>query len=154
MMTSAGADLQAELEEQRRFETLVSELSSQFMDVRAESVDQLIEEGRRSICTFLELDHCTLWQASADDPNTLVLTHYYRSPDLASPPHRMNANETFRWALSKLQCNEVICLSRTADAPLEAEVDKPKARPTTGGWWSGSCRTKVSSETEFGRAVQ
>ena len=117
-------DLRAELEENLRFERLVSDLSSHFINVPADRVDRLIEEAQYRICRFLDVDHSTLWQASADDPETFVLTHYYRSPELASPPHRMNGNQTFPWALGLLMRNEILCLPRTADAPREAFIDR------------------------------
>ncbi len=117
-------DLRAELEENLRFERVVSDLSSHFIAVPADRVDRLIEDAQRSICEFLELEHSTLWQTSGDDPGTFILTHYYRSPELASPPHRMNGNETFPWALSRLMCNEILCLARTSDLPPEAAIDR------------------------------
>lgn len=117
-------DLQAELEENLRFERLVSDLSSHFINVPADRVDRLIEDAQRGICEFLELDHSTLWQASAEDAGTFILTHYYRSPELLEPPDRMNGNETFPWALRLLMRNEILCVASTAQAPPEAVVDK------------------------------
>ncbi len=124
MRALAEIDLHAELEENLKFERLVADLSSHFINVPADQVDRLIESAQRRICEFLDLDHSTVWQAAADDPWTFVLTHFYRSPELASPPHRMKGNETFPWALDQLLQNKVVCVAATANAPPEAAIDK------------------------------
>ncbi len=44
------------------FETLISELSSRFISVRAEEVDRAIEEVQRRICEILDVDLSALWE--------------------------------------------------------------------------------------------
>lgn len=124
MRALAEIDLNVELEEKLRFERLVADLSSHFISVPADGVDRLIEDAQSRICHFLDLDHSTLWQASAEDPEIFVLTHFYRSPDLPLPPPRMKGNEVFPWAVSKLLRGEIVCVPRTEDAPTEAALDR------------------------------
>ncbi len=66
------------LEVRLRFEELLAELSSKFINLSPNEIDREIETSQRQVCECLGLDLCTLWQISADNPRLLILTHYYR----------------------------------------------------------------------------
>jgi formate hydrogenlyase transcriptional activator len=123
--TSAPAEsgVSFEVEERLRFETLIADLSSRFVNVPADRVDREIEDAQRAICECLELEHSSLWQTSESDPGELVLTHLYRDPDLLPPPERMASTEFFPWMQTRLMAREIVCVPRTADAPPEAARD-------------------------------
>jgi len=74
-----------ELEERLRFETLLTETSSRFVNVPADQVDSEIEGAQRRICEFLNVDRSTLWQASGKEPLSLLMTHIYQSQG----PHQL-----------------------------------------------------------------
>ena len=67
--------LRTELEERSRFETLLAETSTRFVNVPADRIDSEIQNAQRRICEFLDLDRSTLWQSFEGNPGTLLLTH-------------------------------------------------------------------------------
>ncbi len=74
-----------ELDIQLQFESLLKEISSRFANVRADQVQSTIEEAQRLCCESLCLDRSSLFQCSAADPGTMLLTHLYQRPDLPYP---------------------------------------------------------------------
>ena len=79
------------LEERLKFETLLAEISSHFVNLPADRIDGEIEDAQRRICELLDLDRSTLWQVCEGEPGTLLLTHLYQPPGSRLPPERMNA---------------------------------------------------------------
>ncbi len=105
------------------FETLLTEISALFVNVPADQVDRLIEDGQKGICECLGLDHSSLWQVSMASPGHAVLTHLYRAPDLPPPFEDMQASEFFPWVLSKINNKEIVAIPDTSRVPLEAARD-------------------------------
>ncbi len=68
--------MHSELEERLRFETLLAEISSRFINLPAERIDDEIESGQRRICEFLNLDRSSLAQVPEREPGALLLTHF------------------------------------------------------------------------------
>ena len=77
MVVLSQLDLQSELQERLRFETLVADSSARFVNVSADRVDSEIEDAQRRICECLEIEHSSLWQVTAEKPGALTLTHLY-----------------------------------------------------------------------------
>ena len=123
MTAESASEFSPELEERLHFETLIADLSSRFVSVPADRVDREIEDAQRAICECLGIEHSSVWQASGSDPNDLVLTHYYRDPELPPPPERMTSAEFFPWARTKLMAREIVCVPRTSEAPPDATRD-------------------------------
>ena len=67
-----------QLEEQLRFEMLLSEISGRFINLPADRVDGEIEDAQRRVCECLGLDLSALWQWSMDTSRIVTLTHLYR----------------------------------------------------------------------------
>ena len=118
------SEVSPDVEERLRFETLIADLSLRFVNVAADRVDREIELAQRAICECLGLEHSSLWQTSAQNPDELVLTHLYRNPELPPPPTRMRAKEFFPWMQAKLMAGEIVSVPNTAEAPPEAAKDK------------------------------
>jgi PAS domain S-box-containing protein len=123
MMKQTEADLQHELEERLRFETLLSEISARYINLPVDQIDAVIEEDQRSICECLNLDLSSLWQWSDDFPRFLTVTHLYSLPEGPARPEGINAQESFPWTLNKLMNGEKLAFS-TEDIPSEAVVDR------------------------------
>jgi PAS domain S-box-containing protein len=121
--STSVSGLKCELEERLRFQTLISDISAQFVNIPASLVDREIEAAQRAICECLQIDHSALWRVSADDSDQLLLTHRLRSPDLLPAPDRAKASEFFPWAQRKIQAKEIICVPDTAKCPPEAAID-------------------------------
>ena len=65
--------MHTELEERLRFETLLAEISSRFVNVPADNVDNEIEGAQRRLCEFLNLDRSALRQVLDLDAGALHL---------------------------------------------------------------------------------
>ncbi len=114
--------LAEEQAEDARFGTLISHVSSNFVNLPASEVDDAIEEAQRRICEFIGLDLSALWQPVEDTPGDYRLTHHYRSSG-GPPIDRMSAEETFPWCRQRLLAGEVIAVSSLDKLPPEAVRD-------------------------------
>lgn len=117
-----------DLEERLRFETLLTDLSSRFVNVPPDRVDEEIKVAQRAICDCLGVDHSSVWQAAEDDPGTMVMTHIFRDPTLNSPPERMTGTESFPWVQEQVLRNQIVAIPRTKATPPEAAIDQQSWR--------------------------
>ena len=106
--------------DQLKFETLLADLSTRFVNVPADEVDAAIMEGQRQVCEFLDIELSALWQWSPDDPGSQVLTHLHRPQDGPPIPDRLDAREHFPWSLDQMLAGNIVALSSIDQAPPEA----------------------------------
>jgi formate hydrogenlyase transcriptional activator len=116
------------LEEQLRFEKLLSEISGRFVNLPAERIDSEIEGAQRRICELLDLDRSALWQIPEQEPGTLLLTHIHQPPEIPPPPDRMNAVDFFPWATRRVLGGKTVTISKMIDLPPEASQDRESFR--------------------------
>lgn len=81
--TSEAADclacgLTAELEARLKFETLVADLSSTFVNMPADKVDRIILDAQRPVGEFLGLDLSALWQWKEATRRCIALSRRFR----------------------------------------------------------------------------
>jgi len=114
---------QKEIKEHLRFESLLTEISTRYINLPVDHIDACIENDQRSICELLGLDLSTLWQWSDSSPHFLTVTHLYSIPEGPTRPERIDAQESFPWTLNKLMNGERLAFS-TEDIPPEAVVDR------------------------------
>jgi len=114
----------AELEERLRFETLLAETSSRFVNVPTDRIDGEIEGAQRRICELLDIDRSTLWQVCEGEPGTLLLTNLHHPAGSLSPPERMNGRDFFPWITQKILGGETVTFSKMTDIPPEASRDR------------------------------
>jgi PAS domain S-box-containing protein len=114
----------SKLEEQLRFETLLSEISARFINLPADRIDGDIEDAQRRICELLDLDRSTLWQVGEGEPGTVLLTHFYQPPGSPTPPKRMNLTDFFPWIANTVLGGETVVFSKITDLPPEAGRDR------------------------------
>ena len=117
-------DLQLELQERLRFETLVANISARFVSVPADRVDSEIEDAQRRICECLKIEHSSLWQVAPDRPGALILTHLYRDSSLPPAPDRLYGPDSFPWTQAQGMANGIICVPDTSKLPPEAAIDR------------------------------
>jgi PAS domain S-box-containing protein len=115
--------LLAELEERLRFETLIADLSSQFVNLSAGEVDREIMDAQRRICQLLGLDMAGLWQWSGE-ADTFILTHLYRAEEGPQPPERMSTREYFPWYQKQVLAGSTIVVNSMDELPAEAARDR------------------------------
>ncbi len=82
------------LEDRLQFETLISDISSRFVNVPPGEVDGAIEDTLRRVCEFLAIDLGVLWQWRSTDLDSLMPTHAYASGKerFRRPPSRCITN--------------------------------------------------------------
>ena len=109
--------LRAALEDRVRFETLVADLSSRFVNLDPEQVDGVIQDAQRQIVEALDLDRSTLFQLAED--GTLFYTHYWARPEFPPPPTQILISTAFPWAARKIFNGELVCFSSLEDIPAD-----------------------------------
>ena len=114
----------AEIDKPIRFERLLAEMSTFFINLPADRIDSEIEAAQRRVCRFLDIDRSTLWQVHEGEPGALLLTHLHQPPGSLLPPERMNAGDFFPWAVRKVLDRETLVFSNMTDLPPEADRDR------------------------------
>jgi PAS domain S-box-containing protein len=109
------------------FETLVSDLSSRFIDLHPGEVDREIEEALRRVCELLGVDLALLWQWSADAPGVITPTHSYPSRGGPTPPEP-TTQEHFPWVREQMLAGRMVSLASLEELPEEAALDRESAR--------------------------
>jgi PAS domain S-box-containing protein len=124
MMARSKARLQEERDELLPFERLLFEISTLFITLPADEIDNEIAAALRRTCETLDLDRATLWVASEADPGMLVLTHIHQPPAIPQPPARMNTRDYFPWTARKVMAGGTLVISKMAELPTEADHDR------------------------------
>jgi len=120
------SNLHTEIEARLRFETLIADLSSKFVNVPAGAVDSEIMDAERLLCEFLGLDLAALWQWSAEAPGVLTPTHVYTREGLQAPGQMRQ--EQFPWYVQQMLAGCVVAFSSLEELPAEAAVDRETCR--------------------------
>ena len=113
----------SELESELRFKTLLTEISTFFINLPADNIDSSIEDAQARVCEFLDLDRSTLFQVPDEEPGMLLLTHLFQPPGSRLPPERMDLKDYWPWTVQKVLGGETIILPNMNDLPPEADVD-------------------------------
>jgi formate hydrogenlyase transcriptional activator len=127
-MQESYENLRFELEDRLRFETLLANLSSHFVNLPADRMDSAIEDAQRRICELLDLDRSTLFQVPEREPGVLLLTHIHQPPGSPPPPKRLDSGDLYPWATKKILGGETIVISKMTDLPPEAGRDRESFR--------------------------
>jgi formate hydrogenlyase transcriptional activator len=112
------------LEERLKFETMLAEISTRFVNLPADQIDGEITEAQRRVCDLLDFDRSTLWQISDREPAKVLLTHIHQPPESKPPPSEMDARVFFPWSTEKVLSGQILAISKIADLPLEAARDQ------------------------------
>jgi PAS domain S-box-containing protein len=127
-MTPSPINPHAELEERLRFETLIADLSSKFVNLPPGEVDREIMDAERHICEVLDLDISALWQWSDEAPGSFTLTHFYSAQERPPLPERMSSREYFPWVHQQMLAGRILALSSLEEMPAEAARDREIGR--------------------------
>jgi PAS domain-containing protein len=117
------ADACTGIEDQLRFEALVADLSSQFVNFPANEVDREILDAQQRICECLGLELSALWQWAIANPDVMTLTHLYRPLGGPPVPERMSASDYLPWSLQQVRTGRLVRLDSIDEAPSGAERD-------------------------------
>jgi formate hydrogenlyase transcriptional activator len=123
-MPSKIAAVSSELEERLRFESMLADLSSGFVNVEPGAVDREIVGAQRLVCECLDLDLAALWQLTPEEPDVLRMTHLHRPFGGPDVPEDFDAREFFPWGINEILAGRVIRVSTMDDLPREAAHDR------------------------------
>jgi PAS domain S-box-containing protein len=112
---------QGALAERLRFESLVSELSAEFVSAR--EVPGQIERALERIVEALGLDRAVLAELGQGGADVIWVTHSWTREDIA--PISGGVDKTaFPWIASRLQDGHVVSVSRIDELPASAGTDR------------------------------
>jgi PAS domain S-box-containing protein len=126
-MTHSESDRQRGLEERLAFETLISDLSSRFINVPPGEVDREIEDALHRVCGLLGIDFSVLWQWSSATPGVFTATHLYHAQGGRLFPEPLH-QELFPWVAQQVLAGCTVIIPSVEEMPAEAAVDRENAR--------------------------
>ena len=109
------------------FETLISDLSSRFINVPAGEVDREITDALRRVSESLGIDFAVLWQWSGGDSKIILPTHVYHAQEGLQPPEPLS-QEMFPWFVQQMLAGRMVVLSSLDEIPPAAAGERA---PTT-----------------------
>ena len=127
-MVQSGIKPHEELHELLSLERLLVEISTFFINLPADQIDNEIVAAQSRICELLDLDRSALWITSEDDPQKLLLTHFHHLPGLPSLPEGTSAKDFWPWTMQKILGGETLVISKMAELPAEAGRDRESYR--------------------------
>jgi transcriptional regulator with GAF, ATPase, and Fis domain len=119
----ADAELRSAVHSRIAFESLIADLSSQFVNLDSNLIDGAIEQAQQRIVLALDVDRSTLFQLSADG-GQLAFSHFWARPGMPTPDLSLAVDERFPWVLAKVMKGELVSVSDVAELPDEAAVDR------------------------------
>ncbi|MBP6542446.1 MAG: PAS domain-containing protein [Piscinibacter sp.] len=108
------------------FESLVSDISSKFINLRPGEVDGEIEDALRRLSDPLGIDLAVLWQWSDLTPGIATATHVYTRQGVPAPGPLHQAQ--FPWYAQELLAGRTVVLPSLDALPAAATVDRENAR--------------------------
>jgi len=134
--TDETARFAEEPRERLEFETLISDLSSRFINLSGGEVDGAIQDALRRVCEFLGIDYAVLWQWSVEGPVVIAPTHVYYAQGHPRPSEPLR-QEQFPWYRRQMLAGRMVAVSSLEELPAEAAIDREHAR--LGGIKSNLC---------------
>ena len=117
-----------QLKERLKFETLLADISSRFVNVPAQEVDSEIIDSERRICELLDLDVAAFWQWSDEGQGFFTLTHYYSAREGQQLTEQSNSLELFPWFQQQMRAGHIVAISSLEELPAEAANDREVCR--------------------------
>jgi PAS domain S-box-containing protein len=108
-----------------KFETLLADLSSRFINLPPDALDSEIEGAMGRVCESLGIESAVLWQWSGKGRAVISPTHLY-PPQVDSPEALQE--DFFPWSRQQILDGRVVAISSLEELPAEAAVDRESAR--------------------------
>jgi sigma-B regulation protein RsbU (phosphoserine phosphatase) len=116
-----------ELDTLFRFETLIHDITTRFINLTSEKYDEVIRDLLRDIGEFAGVDRAYLFMTS-EDGKSISNTHEWRAEGIKSitsaTKHSQFPADTFKWWRSRLLAQEFLHISSIADVPDEAVAER------------------------------
>jgi formate hydrogenlyase transcriptional activator len=110
-------------EKQVQFKSILLEISTFFINIPPDQIDDQIINSQARICELLNIDRSTLWEVSEGNGETLELTHIHQPPGSRPTVPRMSGNDFFPWAVQNVLGGKLLVISKMTDLPPEADRD-------------------------------
>ncbi len=127
-MNKAEAELRKTLETRLQFEMLLSEISTGFINIPADQVEDRIEDAQRRVCECLDIDRSTLWLIPDNDPAGFSLVHLHQPAQGPRVPDQMRAVDSFPWSVRRILAGELVSIASLSDLPADADRDRESFR--------------------------
>jgi hypothetical protein len=114
-MTVSKTNLQPQLEEHLRFETLRVDVSARFAGLPSEVLNQEIEDAQRRICVSLSFDRSTLTQFVGPSGEARI-THSWTTPGHKTSPITP-VEQLFPRALQRIRNGQTIQFTSLEEVP-------------------------------------
>lgn len=115
------------LEQFLEFETLITELSSRFVNRLPGEVDDEFDDSLRRVCQLVGIELAVLWQWKATDQAVDSPTHCYCAEAVSRTLEPLR-EEHFPWIRQQVLNGRRVILSSLDELPAEAAVDGENAR--------------------------
>jgi PAS domain S-box-containing protein len=109
-----------DLEQQSRFESLLSGISARFVNVPPDQLDAAITDALEQVGHCLKLDLCDLGNLTPDGMEVRVTNVWSREPLGVAPSY---AASNFKWFLTPFLSGEELLWSRNEGMPSASEAD-------------------------------
>ena len=114
------------LKDHLRFEQLLSELSTKFIDLPASIADKAIEEALQNIIEFLEIDRSNIYQYNKNK-GAYYITHSCSIKGVQKIAMQLT-DKDFPWLTNKLKQGQIFSCSQIDEIPTKAMKDKQRLK--------------------------
>jgi transcriptional regulator with GAF, ATPase, and Fis domain len=115
-------DKVAERTQQLKFEELISRISSEFINLPHDQIDNKIDTGLKLVAETLDFDR-SLFHEFSEDKQLLHVTHYFLKPGIKRPPSTITS-EAQPWFTKTILKGESVKTDYIYDLPDKAEREK------------------------------
>lgn len=114
---------EAQLSRRIEFERIVSSISSLFVDLASDQIDEAINQSLRAVGEFAGGEHCSVCQVN-DDSTLLSMTHEWHAENVLSgfAFFQNYPVKNFPWFWKKIQQQEMVKISTLEDIPAEGKA--------------------------------
>ena len=109
------------IDELSRFERLLSDISTAFIDLPVENVDQLINDALEQVGRFLRIDRCSLGNVTPDSKE-MVVTHMWHRRPVSGVQKSYTINQ-YPWLLSPFITGRDLYWTKSEGLPTGSEAD-------------------------------
>jgi len=119
-----SSSINPRLEQQLKFEKLISQFSTRFINLSLDKIDNEINRSLKFLTEFMDAEYACL-NSYSEDTRLASTTHFYAVPSLESFVTLENFREipmdNFPYVMSELVGNGRICISDVVNLPSEAK---------------------------------
>lgn len=113
------------LQYQVEFEKLIAQISTKFINLNVEMIDEAINKAMKTLGEFVGADRCYVFLFN-DESQTMDNTHEWCREGITPQIHKLKgvSYKSTPWWMQKLSLFENIIISRVSDLPIEAAIEK------------------------------